>query len=127
MAERGGFERGFGGRGRGDRGRGRGRPRGNRKDEEEKWVPCTKLGRLVQQVCFLQVPPNFCNAHPGVIEFVELEDLNLRSSNVHQRYTHNKRTVNSSLDEHMMQSRVGYALIEANAWLFEGVQYSWTE
>jgi small subunit ribosomal protein S2e len=49
--ERGGFDRGFGGRGdrgRGDRGRGRGRPRG-RKDEEEKWVPCTKLGRLVQQ------------------------------------------------------------------------------
>lgn len=48
---RGGFGRGFGGRGdrgRGDRGRGRGR-RG-RKDEEEKWVPCTKLGRLVQQV-----------------------------------------------------------------------------
>lgn len=23
---------------------------GCRKDEEEKWVPCTKLGRLVQQV-----------------------------------------------------------------------------
>ncbi|KAK9809117.1 hypothetical protein WJX72_009563 [[Myrmecia] bisecta] len=51
---RGGFGRGFGGRGdrgdrgRGDRGRGRGRARG-RKDEEEKWVPCTKLGRLVQQ------------------------------------------------------------------------------
>ncbi|KAL6746775.1 component of cytosolic 80S ribosome and 40S small subunit [Haematococcus lacustris] len=60
---RGGFSRGFGGRdggrgtggrgddrgrgrGRGDRGRGRGR---GRKDEEEKWVPCTKLGRLVQQ------------------------------------------------------------------------------
>ena len=55
MADRGGFDRGFGGgRGRGDRGdrgrgRGRARPRG-RKDEEEKWVPCTKLGRLVQQV-----------------------------------------------------------------------------
>ena len=49
MADRGGFDRGFGGRGRGDRGRGRGRPRGGRKDEEEKWVPCTKLGRLVQQ------------------------------------------------------------------------------
>ena len=56
MGDRGGFDRGFGGRGdrgrgdRGDRGRGRGRgrPRG-RKDEEEKWVPCTKLGRLVQQ------------------------------------------------------------------------------
>jgi hypothetical protein len=56
MAERGGFGRGFGDRGRGDRGRGRGdrgRGRGGRrgrKDEEEKWVPCTKLGRLVQQV-----------------------------------------------------------------------------
>jgi hypothetical protein len=49
MADRGG---GRGDRGdRGDRGRGRGprRPRG-RKDEDEKWVPCTKLGRLVQQV-----------------------------------------------------------------------------
>lgn len=62
MADRGGFGRGMGGdrgrgdRGRGDRGRGdRGRGRGPRrargkKDEEEKWVPCTKLGRLVQQV-----------------------------------------------------------------------------
>ena len=37
---RGGFGRGFGGRGR--RGRGRGRR------DEEKWVPVTKLGRLVQ-------------------------------------------------------------------------------
>lgn len=46
MGDRGGFGRGFGGRG--DRGRGRRRPR-QRKDEEEKWVPCTKLGRLVQQ------------------------------------------------------------------------------
>ena len=48
MADRGG---GRGDRGRGDRGRGRGprRPRG-KKDDEEKWVPCTKLGRLVQQV-----------------------------------------------------------------------------
>lgn len=48
MGDRGGFDRGFGGRGR-ERGRGRGRPRGGRKEEEEKWVPCTKLGRLVQQ------------------------------------------------------------------------------
>mgnify|MGYP001810403724 CR=1 FL=1 len=50
---RGGFGRGFGDRGRGDRGRGdrgRGRGRRGRKEEEEKWVPCTKLGRLVQQV-----------------------------------------------------------------------------
>jgi hypothetical protein len=61
MAEapaRGGFGRGFGDRGRGDRGRGDrgrgGRGRG-RKDEEEKWVPCTKLGRLVQQVRSLAV------------------------------------------------------------------------
>uniref|UniRef100_A0A7R9VPE1 Small ribosomal subunit protein uS5 n=1 Tax=Chlamydomonas euryale TaxID=1486919 RepID=A0A7R9VPE1_9CHLO len=53
---RGGFGRGFGdrgrggerGRGRGDRGRGRGRGRRGER-EEEKWVPCTKLGRLVQQ------------------------------------------------------------------------------
>ncbi|KAG6690828.1 hypothetical protein I3843_10G031700 [Carya illinoinensis] len=45
--ERGGFGRGFGGgRSRGDRGRGgRRRPR---RDEEEKWVPVTKLGRLVK-------------------------------------------------------------------------------
>ncbi|KAJ1698392.1 hypothetical protein LUZ63_006904 [Rhynchospora breviuscula] len=58
MADRGGFGRGFGGRGggeggRGGRGRGGGRGerrggrRGNRA-EEEKWVPVTKLGRLVK-------------------------------------------------------------------------------
>ncbi|KAK1408476.1 hypothetical protein QVD17_40280 [Tagetes erecta] len=46
--ERGGFGRGFGGRGRGgDRGRGR-RRAGRRDAEEEKWVPVTKLGRLVK-------------------------------------------------------------------------------
>lgn len=56
-AGRGGFSRGFGDRGgrdggrggrggRGDRGRGRGR--GKREDEDQ-WIPCTKLGRLVQQ------------------------------------------------------------------------------
>lgn len=45
--DRGGFRGGFGGR---DRGRGRGRPRRPRKDDKEEWVPCTKLGRLVQQV-----------------------------------------------------------------------------
>jgi small subunit ribosomal protein S2e len=67
-AARGGFGRGFaGGRGDGERGRGGDRGRGDRggrggrgdrgrggrgrgrKDEEEKWVPCTKLGRLVAQ------------------------------------------------------------------------------
>lgn len=49
--ERGGFGRGFGGRGRGRGGeRGRGRGRGRRDEGEEKWVPVTKLGRLVQQV-----------------------------------------------------------------------------
>lgn len=50
-SERGGFGRGFGGRGRGgDRGGrgGRGR-RGRREPEEEKWVPVTKLGRLVKE------------------------------------------------------------------------------
>lgn len=46
--ERGGFGRGRGGRGRGrgDRGRGRGR-RG--REEENEWVPVTKLGRLVKE------------------------------------------------------------------------------
>jgi len=58
--DRGGFGRGFGrgdrggDRGRGDRG-GRGRGgrggRGGRRDDKDgdKWTPCTKLGRLVQQ------------------------------------------------------------------------------
>ena len=61
MGDRGGFERGFGGRGRGEGGRGRGEGRGDRRgdgrgrgrgkrDEEERWTPLTKLGRLVQQV-----------------------------------------------------------------------------
>lgn len=61
MAERGGFDGGFGGRGgdrgdrggdRGGRGRGRGRggPRRRRGGDEKKgeWVPVTKLGRLVK-------------------------------------------------------------------------------
>ncbi|CAH1445705.1 40S ribosomal protein S2-4 [Lactuca sativa] len=47
--ERGGFGRGFGGRGGRGGDRGRGRRRGPRRDtEEEKWVPVTKLGRLVK-------------------------------------------------------------------------------
>ncbi|KAK1282207.1 40S ribosomal protein S2-3 [Acorus calamus] len=48
--DRGGFGRGFGrgGRGgRGDRGE-RGGRRGGRREEEQKWVPVTKLGRLVK-------------------------------------------------------------------------------
>lgn len=60
MADRGGFGKGFSrgeggkggeGKGRGGKGgdRGKGRRRGARKDEEDKWVPVTKLGRLVQQ------------------------------------------------------------------------------
>lgn len=53
--DRGGFGRGFGkgGKGEGGKGKGgkggRGRGKGRGKDDEEKWVPCTKLGRLVQQ------------------------------------------------------------------------------
>ncbi|MCI92122.1 40S ribosomal protein S2-4-like, partial [Trifolium medium] len=35
--------------GRGDRGRGGRRRAGGRRDEEEKWVPVTKLGRLVKE------------------------------------------------------------------------------
>merc|ERR1719440_1453586 len=42
MADRGGDRGGFG------RGFGRGRGRG-RDDDKDKWTPCTKLGRLVQQ------------------------------------------------------------------------------
>ncbi|PKU80205.1 40S ribosomal protein S2-3-like [Dendrobium catenatum] len=47
-SERGGFGRGFG---RGDRGgRGRvGRGGGGRREDEQKWVPVTKLGRLVKE------------------------------------------------------------------------------
>lgn len=46
--ELGGFRRGFGGRG-GGRGGPRGRGHcGGRATEEEKWIPVTKLGRLVQ-------------------------------------------------------------------------------
>lgn len=51
--DRGGFGSGFGGRGgrggRGDRGRGGRRRTGGRREEEEKWVPVTKLGRLVKE------------------------------------------------------------------------------
>ncbi|CAA0809779.1 40S ribosomal protein S2-4 [Striga hermonthica] len=55
MAERGGegrFRGGFGGRGRGgDRGgRGRGPRRSRRDNEEQKWVPVTKLGRLLSVI-----------------------------------------------------------------------------
>lgn len=51
MADAEGGRGGFGGRGRG-RGRGRGdRGRGRRRgrDEENEWIPCTKLGRLVKE------------------------------------------------------------------------------
>ena len=73
MADRGGFGRGFGrgdrerggrgerGRGRGDRGRGRGR-RGEK--EEEKWVPVTKLGRLVQQGKIKDIESIYLHAIP---------------------------------------------------------------
>jgi len=51
-SSRGGFGRGFGGKGgdrEGGKGKGgKGRGRGPKKDDEERWVPCTKLGRLVQ-------------------------------------------------------------------------------
>jgi small subunit ribosomal protein S2e len=55
MAERGGFSKGFGKGGEGgkggDRGKGKGKGKGSRKgkrEDEDKWVPVTKLGRLVQ-------------------------------------------------------------------------------
>jgi small subunit ribosomal protein S2e len=69
--DRGGFGRGFGDRGRGrgrgdrggDRGRGRGR-RGPKRDDDEKWVPCTKLGRLVQQGKIKSLEQIFLHAMP---------------------------------------------------------------
>ncbi|KAL2923614.1 40S ribosomal protein S2-2 [Bienertia sinuspersici] len=69
MAERGGGERGFGrgfgdrgGRGRGDRGRGR--RRAGRRDEEEKWVPVTKLGRLVKDKRITSVEQIYLHSLP---------------------------------------------------------------
>ncbi|CAI9297733.1 unnamed protein product [Lactuca saligna] len=56
--ERGGFGRGFGGRGGRGGDRGRGRRRGPRRDaEEEKWVPVTKLGRLVKDDEVMKIMP----------------------------------------------------------------------
>ncbi|KMS95869.1 hypothetical protein BVRB_004290 [Beta vulgaris subsp. vulgaris] len=67
--ERGGFGRGFGGDrgGRGDRGRGdrgRGRRRAGRRDEEEKWVPVTKLGRLVKEKKITSVEQIYLHSLP---------------------------------------------------------------
>lgn len=48
--------------------RGRGGPRGRRGDkDEEKWVPCTKLGRLVQQVSMSSVIHVFMSSKSGSI------------------------------------------------------------
>ncbi|KMT03634.1 hypothetical protein BVRB_8g190470 [Beta vulgaris subsp. vulgaris] len=62
--ERGGFGRGFGGDhgGRGDRGRGR--RRAGRRDEEEKWVPVTKLGRLVKEKKIISVEQIYLHSLP---------------------------------------------------------------
>ncbi|KAF7801430.1 40S ribosomal protein S2-4 [Senna tora] len=63
--DRGGFGRGFGGRGgRGDRGRG-GRRRGaGRREEEEKWVPVTKLGRLVKEGRIRSLEQIYLHSYP---------------------------------------------------------------
>ncbi|KAL2928083.1 40S ribosomal protein S2-4 [Bienertia sinuspersici] len=69
MAERGGGERGFG-RGFGDRGdrgwgdRGRGRRRTGRREEEEKWVPVSKLGRLVKDKRITSVEQIYLHSLP---------------------------------------------------------------
>ncbi|CAH8268940.1 unnamed protein product [Arabidopsis lyrata] len=68
MAERGGdrgdFGRGFGGRGGGRGGpRGRGR-RAGRDPEEEKWVPVTKLGRLVKEGKIKQLEQIYLHSLP---------------------------------------------------------------
>ncbi|CAH2047309.1 unnamed protein product [Thlaspi arvense] len=62
--DRGGFGRGFGGRGGGRGGpRGRGR-RGGRATEEEKWVPVTKLGRLVRDGKIKQIEQIYLHSLP---------------------------------------------------------------
>ncbi|CAA7057135.1 unnamed protein product [Microthlaspi erraticum] len=64
--DRGGFGRGFGGRGGGRGGpRGRGGRRGGRgASEEEKWVPVTKLGRLVQAGKITQLEQIYLHSLP---------------------------------------------------------------
>ncbi|KAF7031373.1 hypothetical protein CFC21_042710 [Triticum aestivum] len=61
--ERGGFGRGFGRGGRGDRGGRRGGRRGPRQ-EEEKWVPVTKLGRLVKEGRFTKMEELYLHSLP---------------------------------------------------------------
>eukprot|EP00586_Coscinodiscus_wailesii_P002385 CAMPEP_0172478292 /NCGR_PEP_ID=MMETSP1066-20121228/2149_1 /TAXON_ID=671091 /ORGANISM="Coscinodiscus wailesii, Strain CCMP2513" /LENGTH=254 /DNA_ID=CAMNT_0013237729 /DNA_START=33 /DNA_END=797 /DNA_ORIENTATION=+ len=75
--ERGGFGRGRG-RGRGDRGRGRGRGRG-RRDDENVWVPVTKLGRLVKEGKIQSIEEIFLFSLPvkeaEIIDFLLKEKL----------------------------------------------------
>ncbi|VAI23772.1 unnamed protein product [Triticum turgidum subsp. durum] len=61
--DRGGFGRGFGRGGRGDRGGRRGGRRGPRQ-EEEKWVPVTKLGRLVKEGRFTKMEEIYLHSLP---------------------------------------------------------------
>ncbi|KAJ4823591.1 40S ribosomal protein S2-4 [Turnera subulata] len=84
MAERGGgdrgsFGRGFGGRGGrgGDRG-GRGRRRAGRREEEQKWVPVTKLGRLVQDGRITSLEQIYLHSLP--IKEYQIVDLLIGSS-----------------------------------------------
>merc|ERR1719183_1291975 len=73
-AERGGFGRGrVRGRGRGDRGRG-GRRRG--RDEENEWVPVTKLGRLVKEGKIMSIEEIFLFSLP--VKEAEIIDFLLK-------------------------------------------------
>lgn len=74
--DRGGFGRGRGrGRGRGDRGRG-GRRGGRGRDDENVWVPVTKLGRLVKEGKIMSIEEIFLFSLP--VKEAEIIDFLLK-------------------------------------------------
>lgn len=99
----GGFRGGFGDRRgdrRGDRGRGRGRGPRRGDDEEEEWVPVTKLGRLVkenkikslEQIFLFSIP---IKEHQIVEQFIggpDFEDEVMQITPVQKQTTAGQRT-----------------------------------
>lgn len=98
--ERGGFGRGFGGGGRGGppRGdRGRGRRRAGRRDEEEKWVPVTKLGRLVKDKRITSLEQIYLHSlpikeHQIIDELIQVKDEVMKIMPVQKQTRAGQRT-----------------------------------
>lgn len=93
---RAGFQRGFGGRGSGRRGCGRD---GRRPDSEQRWVPCTKLGRLVQQGKIKSLEQIFVHSIPikeyQILDHIlgpALEDMVLKIEPVQKQTRAGQRT-----------------------------------